>query len=92
MTEIIPYVIMKCKEYDIMRSKITDKFQITIPKAVRELLKLQRSDLLEWKIESGKITVEAVAKPFLRYKGAIAVGTGDIGKDIEGARQAIAGK
>jgi AbrB family looped-hinge helix DNA binding protein len=73
-----------------MRSKITDKFQITIPKSVRELLKLHRNDLLEWKIEEGGITVEAVSKPFLQHRARVHVGPGDIGQDILEARQEIA--
>lgn len=72
-----------------MRSKITDKFQITIPKAVREILKVNRNDLLEWKVEKGRVTVEAVAKPFLRHRGMVHVGPGDIGQDIREARQEI---
>ena len=73
-----------------MRSKITDKFQITIPKAVRELLKLNRNDLLEWKVDDGAVTVEAVSKPFLRHQGTVYVGPGDIVQDIRKARQEIA--
>ena len=38
---------------NIMRSIITSKFQTTIPKAVRENLKLSVKDALEWKIVRG---------------------------------------
>ncbi len=34
-----------------MRSKITDKFQTTVPKKIRESLKLSRNDYIEWKNE-----------------------------------------
>ena len=74
-----------------MKSKITDKFQITIPKQIRELLKLERNDSLEWRIEEGKVTVGAVSKPFLAYRGSVKTGPGDIGHDIETVRNAIAG-
>ncbi len=72
-----------------MRSKITSKFQITIPKSVRECLKLNRHDLLDWKVEDGKVTVEVVSKPFLRHRGSVHIGPGDIGQDIKLARQNI---
>ena len=65
-----------------MISKITDKFQITIPKKIRQILKLSRSDIIEWKIEKGLLTIEPLSKPFLAYKGKIDVGKGDIKRDI----------
>lgn len=72
-----------------MKSKITDKFQITVPKEVRQLLKLGRGDLLEWKVEKGGVSVEAVSKPFLRHRGTLHVGPGDIHGDIRDARVEI---
>jgi AbrB family looped-hinge helix DNA binding protein len=72
-----------------MRSKITDKFQITLPKEVRELLKLNRGDILEWKMEGEGVSVEAVSKPFLRHRGTLRIGPGDIGRDISEARREI---
>ena len=72
-----------------MTSKITDKFQITVPKKIREMLKLKRSDLPEWKMENGRMTVEPVEKPFLKHKGAVQVGSGDIREDIRKARRAM---
>jgi AbrB family looped-hinge helix DNA binding protein len=75
-----------------VKSKITDKFQITIPKQIRELLKLERNDSLEWRIEGGKVTVEAVSKPFPACRGSVKTGPGNIRHDIETARDAIAEK
>lgn len=72
-----------------MISKITDKFQITVPKKIREMLKLNRNDLLEWKVEDGSVTVESVAKPFLKHKGSVRIGEGDIKQDIRKARREI---
>ena len=40
-----------------MQSVITSKYQTTIPKDVRDRLKLSVHDTLEWKIEEGKIVV-----------------------------------
>ena len=68
-----------------MKSKITDKFQITIPKQVREKLKLSRSDYLEWKFEKGYVIVEPVYDSILNYKGKVKVGKGSIEKDIKKA-------
>ncbi|KLD40565.1 AbrB family transcriptional regulator, partial [Lactiplantibacillus plantarum] len=39
-------------------SKITSKNQITIPKTVRELLKVRSTDTIEWQIEpNGKVMI-----------------------------------
>lgn len=69
-----------------MQSVITSKFQTTIPKAVRENLKLSVQDALEWKIERGKVMVYPAQKKFLQYKNTVKTGKGDISADIERAR------
>lgn len=75
-----------------MKSKITDKFQITIPKEIRSRLKLARNDFLEWKFEKGYLIVRPLHDSFLNYKGKLKVGKGDIDKDIETAKRKLAGK
>jgi len=70
-----------------MQSVITAKFQITIPKDVRERLKLSIHDTLEWKIDRGKIVVLPVQKKFLKYRNRIKTGPGKIEDDIKQARQ-----
>ena len=69
-----------------MQSVITSKFQTTIPKAVRESLKLSVQDALKWKIERGKVIVYPAQKKFLQYKNTVKTGKGDISADIERAR------
>jgi AbrB family looped-hinge helix DNA binding protein len=69
-----------------MQSVITSKFQTTIPKAVRENLKLSVQDALEWKIERGKVIVYPAQKKFLQYKNTVKTGKGDISADIKLAR------
>ncbi|MBN2551933.1 MAG: AbrB/MazE/SpoVT family DNA-binding domain-containing protein [Spirochaetales bacterium] len=69
-----------------MKSKITSKFQVTIPREIRSRLKLEVADSIEWKVEEGRVVVEPVSKPFLAYRGIIKVGRGDIRKDIGQAR------
>jgi AbrB family looped-hinge helix DNA binding protein len=75
-----------------MQSLITSKYQITIPKAVREKLKLSVHDALEWKIEDEKIVVYPVQQRFLQHKNSVKVGPGEIRDDIEAARAQIAEK
>jgi AbrB family looped-hinge helix DNA binding protein len=70
-----------------MQSVITSKFQTTIPKAVRERLKLSVHDSLEWKIDRGKIVVLPVQRKFLDYKNKIKTGPGKIEEDIKQARK-----
>jgi AbrB family looped-hinge helix DNA binding protein len=69
-----------------MQSVISSKFQTTIPKAVRENLKLSVQDALEWKIERGKVIVYPAQKKFLQYKNIVKTGKGDISADIERVR------
>lgn len=70
-----------------MKSKITSKYQITIPSEIREKLKLNVSDAIECRIQGNRVYVEPVNKPFLKYKGIIKVGPGDIKEDIIKSRK-----
>ena len=70
-----------------MKSSITSKFQTTIPKDIRENLKLSVNDALEWKIENGKAVVTPLKAPFLKYRNSIKVGAGEITQDIKDARK-----
>jgi AbrB family looped-hinge helix DNA binding protein len=70
-----------------MHSVITSKFQTTIPKDVRERLKLSIHDTLEWKIDQGKIVILPVQKNFLAYKNKIKTGPCKIEGDIKQARK-----
>ena len=69
-----------------MRSIITSKLQTTIPKAVRENLKLSVKDALEWKIVKGKVIVFPAQNNFLNYQHTIKTGKGNIAEDIKRAR------
>lgn len=70
-----------------MQSTITSKFQTTIPKAIRENLNLSISDIIEWKVERGKVFVSPVHKEFLKYRNSIKTGPGNISEDIRLARE-----
>jgi len=65
-----------------MKSKITSKYQITIPYEIRSKLKLNVSDSIEWRTNENGVYVEPLKKPFLKYKSIIKVGPGNIKKDI----------
>ena len=75
-----------------MRSKITSKFQITIPKQIREKLMLSKNDVLEWSLEDDKVVVHPSKKPFLKFQGSIKTGSGNISQDIESARKSMINK
>lgn len=70
-----------------MNSTVTAKYQTTIPKAVREKLGISVNDALEWVVEKGKVVVHPIHSDFLRFRGSVKTGVGDIGADIEIARQ-----
>ena len=71
-----------------MKSKITDKFQITIPKEIRKRLHLAKNDIIEWDIKKGYIIIKPVQNPFLKYMSVFRTGSGDISDDIKNARKA----
>jgi AbrB family looped-hinge helix DNA binding protein len=73
-----------------MVTKITDKFQITIPKEIRTKFKLTRHDSIDWKMENGKILIEPIKRPIANYKGSIHIEPGNIQEDIEKVRRIIA--
>jgi AbrB family looped-hinge helix DNA binding protein len=57
-----------------MQSVITSKFQITIPKGIRERFKLSVHNTLDREVVYGKVVVTPVQKRFLRYRNAIKTG------------------
>lgn len=75
-----------------MQSIITSKYQTTIPKAIRDNIGLSVKDVLEWKVEKGKIIVSSANVNFLQYQNSIKTGQGDIAKDIEASRNLRLGK
>jgi len=75
-----------------VKSVVTSKFQTTIPKVIRENLKLSVNDTLNWEIESDKIVVRTIKNNFLAYKSTIKTGPGDVKNDIAFARKLRAEK
>jgi len=70
-----------------MKSRITSKFQVTIPREIRAMLKLRVSDSIDWRIVDSKVVVEPLKKPFLKYRAVVKVGVGDIRRDVTEARR-----
>ncbi len=70
-----------------MQSTITSKFQTTIPKQIRENLKLSIKDVLDWKVVNGKIIViPSQQAKFLNYQNTVKTGPGNILDDVKNAR------
>lgn len=75
-----------------MISKITSKYQTTIPSKIRRMLKIEISDSIEWKMENGKVIIEPVENSFLKYRATVKSKSTDIRDDIEKARNMIVQK
>ncbi len=69
-----------------MRSMITSKYQTTIPKKIRETLKLSVHDAVEWRINGNTAVVCPTQRAFLARRGTIKIGKGYIAADIAKAR------
>ena len=69
-----------------MRSVITSKYQTTIPKEIRDSLKLSVHDAVEWRINGNVAVVCPTQRTFLSRKGSVKTGKGDITADIAKAR------
>jgi AbrB family looped-hinge helix DNA binding protein len=70
-----------------MVSKVTSKYQVTIPREIRRHLKIHLASTIDWRIERGRVIVEPAEMPFLKWKGAFLVSPGDIRQDIKKARE-----
>jgi len=70
-----------------VKSKITAKYQTTVPKLVREELGLGPSDYLQWEVHDGEARVAPANHAFLSHRSTIQVGPGSVLDDIRSARQ-----
>ena len=71
------------------KSTITVKYQTTVPKEVREKLKVGPSDVLQWEVAGDHVRVTASSRAFLDLRGSIKVGPGDPVEDVRRARERI---
>jgi AbrB family looped-hinge helix DNA binding protein len=70
-----------------VKSKITAKYQTTVPKLVRDELGLGPSDYLQWEVVAGEARVSPASHAFLEHRSKIQVGPGSVLDDIRGARR-----
>ncbi|NQU65394.1 MAG: AbrB/MazE/SpoVT family DNA-binding domain-containing protein [SAR324 cluster bacterium] len=70
-----------------MKSAITSKFQTTIPKAIREELKLSIHDTLDWKLDNGRVIIKPIQNRFLEHRNSIRIGKGNIANDVTEAKK-----
>lgn len=75
-----------------MLSKITSKYQTTIPKKIRQRLKLKVSDNISWEIEGDSILVKPTHNPFLSHYGTVIIGSGNTVEDVRKIRDIISRK
>ncbi|HVT57018.1 MAG TPA: AbrB/MazE/SpoVT family DNA-binding domain-containing protein [Thermoanaerobaculia bacterium] len=68
------------------KSKITSKHQTTVPKEVRDQLRVGPGDVLRWEIVGGIVRLTAGERAFLKRRGSIRVGPGSVLEDIAKAR------
>ena len=67
-------------------SKITSKYQTTVPKEVRRELSVSEEDSLEWKVQDGAAFVRPAASRLLHWVGSIKVGKGSTVQDVKNVR------
>lgn len=68
------------------KSTITVKHQTTVPKEVREKLRVGPSDVLQWELFGDHVRVTASSRAFLGLRGTFKVGPGDAVEDVRKAR------
>jgi len=71
----------------MVQSKITSKYQVTVPKDVRDELGLKPGDRLGWEVVGEEVRVTQVRNAFLERAGTIKVGPGDVVDDVRKARR-----
>ena len=67
-------------------SKITSKFQTTVPKDVREKLSIRADDSLEWTVIDGNAIVRPATSRLYRWIGYAKIGRGSTVEDVKKAR------
>ena len=75
-----------------MISTVTSKGQVTIPKEIRNFLKIKPSDKVNFEVENGRVILKPV-KTLLNFRGSVsAKGKGDFHAERQQAKQAISMK
>ncbi len=72
-----------------MLATVTSKGQVTIPKAIRDFLRIQPNDRVEFVVENGQVVVRPV-KTLKDLRGAVAArGPGDFEAERARAKAAV---
>ena len=71
----------------MVQSKITSKYQVTVPKEIRDKLGLEPGDRLAWEVVGDEVRVKQLKNAFLERAGTIKVGPGDVVDDVRRARR-----
>ncbi|MDW7712250.1 MAG: AbrB/MazE/SpoVT family DNA-binding domain-containing protein [Deferrisomatales bacterium] len=72
-----------------MLATVTSKGQVTIPKAIRDLLHLQPNDRVDFAVEEGQVVLKPV-QTLRDLRGAVpAAGKGDFAEQRARARAAV---
>jgi len=71
----------------MVQSKITSKYQVTVPKDIRDKLGLKAGDRLVWEAVGDHARVAPARTAFLERRGTIQVGPGSVVDDIRRARR-----
>ena len=69
------------------KSTITVKYQTTVPKEVRERLRVRPGEMLQWDVAGDHVRVTASSRAFLDLRGSFKVGPGDPVEDVRRARE-----
>lgn len=71
----------------MVQSKITSKYQVTVPKEIRDKLGLKPGDRLVWEAVGDQARVAPARSAFLERCGTIKVGPGNVVDDVREARR-----
>ena len=71
----------------MVRSRITSKNQTTVPREIREQLKVGPSDELIWELRDGHALVSAATRRLYRHRGVIDIEVRDVVADVKEARR-----
>ncbi|UNQ73308.1 AbrB/MazE/SpoVT family DNA-binding domain-containing protein [Infirmifilum sp. NZ] len=66
-----------------MRVRVTRNFQVTIPAEIRRALGIREGDLLEVRLEGGRIVIEKAELELPRIRLGMSVTTGEVERLIE---------
>ncbi len=68
-------------------STITSKNQTTVPKEIRDRLRLGPGDTLRWDVLGKEVRISSERPAFFALRGSIKVGRGSVVADIRRARR-----